>query len=620
MAANSNLSLTSLDFDTLKANFITYLQSQTQFKDYNFSGSNINVLLDILSYNSFLNTFYLNMVASEMFLDSAQLLNSVASHSKELNYVPRSAASSSANISFQIATTGISNPLVLPAGTTFVGVNSNGTFNFQTSATTYYTSSNVSSNNVTTYNINNLLIYEGDTVTDSFIMDYTQQGQQFVLSNPNIDISSLIVTVYQTTSNSSNTGVVYSQVNNLFNLNGNSTVYFVQAAQDGQYEILFGDGLLGYVPLNSSLITANYRIASGNTADGISTFTLSFALGSYNGGSASMIGNINCTSNSTGGASQEDINSIKFNAPRYFATQERGVSSDDYSALVLANYGSDISDVTVYGGELLTPKQYGYVAICLKPSGSAIAPDYIKNQITTFLLNYSAIPTRIIITDPDYFYIGVTSNVSYSSTNTTLSASDIQNEVLNTMEVYANTYLQSFNGNFRYSKFIAAIDDSDTSIISNDTSVTMIKRITPILNTSLSYTINYNNQTSTENYPYKLNNLVVASDAPTFYSSQFTYIDTNGIAYPNSILRDDNYGNLIIFTSTSSGVISELIGNIGTINYETGQVQINYLSVSEYAGNYISLYMILNYDDIVIQQNQILLIDPNDVSITITPE
>ena len=408
MAANSNLTLTSLDFDTLKNNLITFLQSQTQFKDYDFTGPNLSVLMDLLSYNTYLNSFYLNMIGSEMFLDSAQLLNSVVSHSKELNYTPRSAASSFANLNFQVLTTGIKNPLIIPSGTTFTGVNSNGTFNFSTASTTYYNSSNTSNNN-TTYNISNLLVYEGNYVTDSFVMDYTQQNQQFVLSNPNIDIRSLTVTVY----GNGNTGTVYTQVQSLYNLTSNSTVYFVQAAQDGQYEILFGDGLFGFVPLNNSLITANYRISSGANSDGISTFTMTYPLGAYNGGVASIYGNITVSANTFGGASQETINSIKFNAPRYFATQERGVSSDDYASLVLSNFGSSVANVTVYGGELLTPAQYGYVAICLQPSGASVAPNYIKNQITTFLSNYASIPTRLVITDPVYFYVSVNSKVVF---------------------------------------------------------------------------------------------------------------------------------------------------------------------------------------------------------------
>ena len=615
MAANSNLSLTSLDFDTLKANFITYLQSQSQFKDFNFSGSNINVLLDILSYNSYLNSFYLNMVVSEMFLDSAQLLNSVVSHSKELNYLPRSATSSTANVEFMLDASGISNPLIIPAGTTFAGVNSNDSYIFTTSENSYYTSANTS-NGVTTYVINNLLIYEGQYLTDSYIVDYTQQNQQFVMSNPNIDINSLVITVYENTGNSSSAGVIYNRVDTLFNLNSNSTIYFVQAAQDGKYEILFGDNLMGHIPLNNSLITAKYRVASGDSADGISSFTMTYNLGSYNGGIVALSGTINCVSNSSGGANQEIISSIKFNAPRYFATQQRAVASDDYSALILSNFGGNIADVSVYGGELLTPKQYGTTAVCLKPTDATVTPDYIKTQITNFLLNYISLPNKVVITDPDYFYCAISSNVSFDATTTSLSSSDIKNEVLNSILAYNNTNLQVFNGNLRYSRLGAYIDNSDDSIISNDTTIILIKRITPVVNTNISYIINYNNEASLEDFNYQLTPLPPSSDEPSFYSSPFTYISNNGVQYPNSILRDDNYGNLVIFNTINS-TITEIISNVGTINYQTGQVQINNLNVAAYVGNYISLYFFLQNTDIMSSKNQILMIDPNDVSINI---
>jgi hypothetical protein len=552
------------------------------------------------------------MVASEMFMDSAQLFNSVVSHSKELNYLPRSATSSAANISFIVTATGVNGPLLIPSKTTFMGTNSNGAYSFSTAENNYYTSSNTS-NNVTTYNVNNLLIYEGQYITDSFIMDYTSQNQQFILSNPNIDVSSLVITVTE-----NNTNTIYNKVDNLYNLQSNSNIFFIQAAQDGLYEILFGDNLFGHTPLNSSLITANYRVSSGAGADGVSAFTLTYNLGSFNNGVVSIQGSINSVSNSSGGGSQESINSIKFNAPRYFATQERAVAADDYSALILANFGGDISDVSVYGGELLTPKRYGSTAVCLKPKNSTITPNYIKTQISNFLNNYISLPNKVILTDPDYFYCKVVTNVNFSTTITGATISEIENKTLNTIVNYSNNNLQMFNGNLRYSQLGTYIDNSDASIISNDTTLLMIKRIAPVLNNTLSFVINFNNAAEIEDWKTHLFTLSPSSDEPAFWSDKFTFVDINGISYPNSALRDDNYGNIIVY-NTVNGINTIINANIGSINYTTGLVQLNGLIFGAYSSNYINMYLTLDSMDVMVSKNQILVIDPNDVYIKAIP-
>ena len=257
--ANSALTLSSLDFDSLKQNFKNYLTSNSIFKDYNFNGSNINVLLDVMSYNSYLNSFYLNMVASEMFLDSAQKYDSVVSHAKELNYIPRSIKSSQASLNFTVSTTGISGLLTIPKGTIFSGVNSNGTFSFITDQEQTYSSSN------TTYTVTGLNVFEGTLITDSFIIDYTNEFQNFILTNDNIDIDSLIITV-----NENNVNTNFTRVTTLFDLNSTSNVFFLQVAQNGRYEIVFGDGLFGRIPDNLSTISASYRVTTGATKEGLS--------------------------------------------------------------------------------------------------------------------------------------------------------------------------------------------------------------------------------------------------------------------------------------------------------------------------------------------------------------
>jgi len=475
--ANSSLILTSLDFDTLKNNFKTYLSSQSVFKDYNFDGSNINVLLDVMSYNSYLNAFYLNMVGSEMFLDSAQQYDSVISHAKELNYVPRSARSAEAEVSFTINVTGITSPLYLKKGARFSGTNSNGNFTFITDIQ----QSIVSANN--TYQANNIRVYEGSYFTDSFIVNDTIDTQRYLLSNKNIDTTSISVTVIE---NSGTTNTVFAKADNLFGLESTSTVYFLQGAENYQYEIIFGDGLFGRKPLNAALVLVEYRVCNGSDALGIDNINVIQDIGADNGGSAS-ISNVVVTAVSSGAANQESIDSVKYSAPRYFATQQRAVATDDYSSLIRANFGGQVSAVNVYGGEKLEPKLYGRVVVCVKPIGSLVAPNYVKAEINNYLLNYIALPNRIILTDPDYIYIGVECTVQFESTMTTKISTDIKTSVITAVKNFSTVNLETFNNDFRYSKFVSIIDKADTSITSNSTEIKMIKRLSPTLNYSTSY-------------------------------------------------------------------------------------------------------------------------------------
>jgi hypothetical protein len=609
--ANSSLTLTSLDFNTLKQNFVSYLQSNSAFKDFNFQGSNINTLLDLMSYNSYLNAFYLNMVASEMFMDSAQKLNSVVSHAKELNYVPRSAKSSEATVSFTINTSGISNPFVIPKGTQFSGTNSNGTFTYTTdTAHTYVSASNI-------YNVANLTIYEGSYFNDSFVIDYANPVQSFILSNQNIDTDSLVVTVYE---NNGATNTVFTAVENLFNLNSNSNVYFLQGAQNGLYEIVFGDGLFGRIPYNGSIVNASYRVTSGTDGDGISSFTLLQNLSEYNGGGiGSVVASLaTATTPSAGSSNAQSIESIRFEAPRYFATQQRAVSSDDYSSLVLSNFNT-IEAVNVYGGEQLNPKQYGTVAVCLKPAGGTIAPDYLKNEIVNYLTNYIALPNKVVITDPSYIYCAVNTNIQYSANSTTLSVSELNTLTSTSIFNYSANNLGVFGANFRYSKFGAAIDATDPSFLSNETEIQIIKRISPLLNYPTTYTLYFNNAA----YQYTSNSLIGYTQTNPFYedpvitSSSFTYIDSStNITYDNCYIRDDNFGNLVVYTDINNQFVI-LNSALGTVDYANGIVSINNLLTSSY-GNYISIYMKPEVNDITVSRENILLIDLNDVSITLT--
>lgn len=592
MSSNSSLQLSSLDFDTLNENFKTFLKAQPTFNDYNFEGSNIKVLLDVMAYNSYLNSFYMNMTASEMFLDSAQKLDSVVSHAKELNYTPQSATSSKAIIDLTLETTGLSGSLVIPKGSIFTGTNSNGNFNFTTDSLSTYTSTN------NTFTVSNLSINEGVYLKDSYIVDYNLENQQYVLSNANSDISSTTVTVYE---NSESNGNIYVRAKTLFGLDSQSNVYFIQATQNGQYEVIFGDGYFGRKPNNASTVTIDYRVSKGILSEGISSFNLSDNLGEYNSGSITVT-NLTVVTPSAGGDVQEPIEDIRFRAPRYFATQQRAVSSDDYAALVLSEFGGEITDVSVFGGQDLEPKQYGRVVVCVKPNGSVITPNYLKNKITSFLSSYIALPNRVIVSDPEYIYVAVESSVQYVSTSTTKTQNEIKSLVTNSIVNYSKNTLEKFQADFRLSRLSSVIDNTENSITSNDTRVRLIKKLVPNLNTVSSFDIRFNNQPR-----YDGLNKVISSSA-------FTYVDNaSNIQYESSFITDDVKGTLIVYTYINS-VYTVLNKNIGKINYTTGAVTIDKLKTSYYGDN-ISIYM--NQDgDAYANQNMILIIDPSNINIT----
>ena len=610
--ANSSVVLSTLDFDSLKANLKQYMQTQSVFRDYNFEASNINVLLDVLSYNSYLNAFYLNMIASEMFLDSAQNYDSVVSHAKELNYLPRSTRSSSAEITLTVNSSNFNGQMTVPKGTRFTGVNSNGSYTFTTDESTTVTSGN------NTYTVANLQIFEGNYFNDSYIMNYNIETQQFLLTNQGADIDSLTVTVIE---NAGANTTTFTKVSNLFGLNANSNVYFIEPAQNGLYEVVFGDSLFGRKPLNGAVINMEYRVSNGLEADGIGKFAISTDIGPTNGGSVDS-SSVSVVANSAGGAGQEDIESVRFSAPRYFATQQRAVTTDDYASLVLTNFPEQISDVNVYGGQDVEPKKYGRVIVSVKPTNGTIAPQYVKNDITKYLQDFIALPNRVEIADPEYFYCSIISNVQYDENTTTKTSSELKTLILNTISSYSTNNLEKFDNDLRYSKLVTTIDNSDTSIVSNETDLRMVKRITPNLNESTTYNIKTNNPvyfTSTT-YIANTDHTALHSDAfdlhsehTSVLSSNFTYNSTDGKSYPLSFIEDDQAGNLRVFSPVGTELI--VTDQIGSVNYVTGEITINNLSVADYT-NYISIYVRTDTRDLIAKQNSILIIDPDDVKIT----
>jgi len=635
--ANSSLVLSSLDFNTLKENFREFMKSQDTFKDYDFDGPNISVLLDVMSYNSYLNSFYMNMVASEMFLDSAQRYDSIVSHAKELNYTPQSATSATAIIEFDVLTTGITQGyLSVPRGTKFTGTNSNGTFNFATREKYEFKSPN------STFKVSNVFIYEGDYFKDSYVMNYDIENQRFLISNKNTDINSVTVNV---TDRIGGQTAPYTRAKTLFGLNKQSNVFFIQPAENNLYEVVFGDGYFGYKPINGSTITIDYMVNNGADGNGIKNVTLSDDLGRINGGIAEPQ-LITITMEASGGANQESIEAVRFSAPRYFASQQRAVSTDDYYSLIREKFQGEIGDVSIIGGETVEPKQYGTVIVSIKPTAGVIVPDYIKSRVAKYMRDYIAIPNRIEFTDPSYFFCGVKTAVEYNIFSTDKTTTEIKSAVLSSILQFSKDNLENFNSDLRYSRLVAAIDNADASITSNETDLRMIKRIAPKFNYLVKETYTLNNAIYVDPNIVKHmhdkefseedlqnNNYQVRFTQSSVISSVFTYNKVNPITgevtnYPFSFFEDDGIavndkgdidltngkGKLIIYTYTVNNKLV-ILDTIGSVNYAKGIIQIDGLRANDY-DTYISIYVKTKARDIIAKADNIIMIDANDVEIT----
>ena len=481
MASNTNVQVASLDFSNIKQNFINYLQTQDTFKDYNFTGSSLSTLLDVLAYNTQYNAFYLNMVANEMFLDSAIQRSSVVSHAKMLNYVPRSAVGPVAVINLRF--TGITtSTYTLPQYTSFRSEAINNiNYNYVTlNETTVPVSANVAT-------FNGVEIKQGSVQNYTFTVNSTTNPKYiFEIPDSGIDTSTMSVTVKQSTSNTSQQ--VFYPTTNYLELTPTDPVYFLQEATDGNYQIYFGDGILGQKLSDGNVIKVTY-VSTKGTAGGLANgFTLMTNFAPY-----STV-TITPYLSATQGENKEDIDSIKFQAPKAFAAQGRAVTKNDYITLLQQNnLGISFDAVSVWGGEENNPPAYGQVFISLKPTGAydltATQKQLIANQV---LKPYSVLTVQPTIIDPDYTYFQVTSNVLFNQSQTTLTPSALKTGIQQAIYGYAANNLNTFNSTFSSFDVLSTINNYDPSVITSDFKLNLQKKFYPTLGTSETYTLYYN--------------------------------------------------------------------------------------------------------------------------------
>ena len=586
--ANAIFSVASLDPAAHKENFINWLQSQSQFSGYNFQGANFNVILDVLARNTMLEAFYLNMVFNEMFLDSAQNRDSVVSRAKEQNYCPTSMSSSMTNIDISITTTG-ANSFSIPFGTRFSGMNSNGSFIFTTNKNYFETSI------LGKYTFSNVSIFEGNYINEVYSLNNTNQNQKFIISNPSVDTSSLKILVFEDGGVSTRQ---YQIATDLYNLNGNSNVFFLQAGRDSTYEIYFGDGVIGHQPPNGSVVQIYYRACAGTDADNISNFSILDNLQSINGCVINSI-DINTKQVTSEGAPAESIESIRFNAPRNIQTQERAATAFDYETLIKKKF-PQVADVSAYKGGITTNGvEYGSVLIsCVTTTGNPIT-QIVKDEIINYCSNLDLIHSSTKMIDATTLYVDVASNVHVDFSVTNNSISFYKENVTNTINTFSKNNLQKFKKVLRYSKLADSIDEVDTNgIVSNELSLSLKRFIPVTINTNTNINISFNNPIES-----------IKSDH-FIYSGLSTYItdrynnSSNGMLF--SVFLDSN-NNTVNYKS------------VGTVNYKTGDVNISNLNINQYMSNNSLFYInaVPTNKDIYAANNDIIKIDSNEINVNI---
>ncbi len=590
--ANTSIDLVGLDFNSLKDNLKTFLRNNTQFKDLDFEGSNISVLLDVLAYNSYLNAFYTNMVASEMFLDTAQLRDSVVSHAKELSYTPRSFTSAKATITVDITPATTVSSIVVPKYTSFTSRVGSNTYTFTTNESVVVTANTTGGYRFVTD------VYEGGVVTDTFTINQSNTTQRFVLSNPTIDVSSLSVVVYE---DNGQTTLTYNSAVDLSTVASNTHAFFTQAAENSQYEITFGDGVFGRIPKDGAVVAVKYRACSGELPNGASTFAVD----------GPIDGHVNIavtpTTAASGGAVSEGIQSIKFNAPRSYRAQGRAVTVSDYEALLRAKF-PDISSVHVYGGELVEPPQFGKVFIAVDSAVGDGTSQTAKSSYVQYLSDKTPTTITPIIIDPEFLYVSITTNIEYNINATKKSTSEIQTSVLAAISNYNTDVLDDFATTLYYSSLIKAIDAADTSIVGNSTEVFAIKRLNPSL-------------TITNNIDYSIRNALALDEGirASAMETHYGYVVTSTpFIYENTrcILVDDANGAL--FVAALQGTTINPLRRIGSVNYETGRVTIPSIAITSYSGPFIAIKHRTRSKNITSQLNTILTIDDNDIIVNIS--
>jgi hypothetical protein len=585
MSANTYLQITELDFNEIRNNLKTFLSSQTALKDYNFEGSSMAVLLDLLAYNTHYNAYYANMIGNEMFLDTAQQRDSVVSFAKTLGYTPTSAIGARANLRLTFG--GVSN--TTPQFT--IAKNSRFTTTIDDITYTFITPQAYTVINSSNSFVRDIEIKEGTPVTHRFTVD-TSQSQRFIIPNTNVDTSSIVVNIQ--TSSSDATKEEFTRATNIRQVFQTSPIYFLEEASDGKYELVFGQGALGKKLVTGNIIIVDYLVCNDEITNGANTFSAEAVTTT----AAYTSININVTKNAYGGRKQETIESIKFNAPRNYQTQNRAVVAEDYQRIILSE-NSDLQSVVAFGGELAEPQVFGKVFIAIKPFGEQFLTLTRKQQIKESIVERAPLSIDPVIIDAKYTYIVPSITTYYDKNKTTVSPGQIEQAIRSAVATFSTNNLERFGNRLRYSKFARALDNVTTGeILNNDISLKLEYRFVPNTQRKEKVTIEFNNELR----PSTLN------------SSQFIF---RGFG---CFLDDDGNGRIRIYRFSTDRQKIYVTENTGTISYLTGKIEIDNFEPTAYSGIEMNVTSTPVKLDVIPTREQILIINSDETLVTVIGE
>jgi len=552
---------TNLDFDQIKTSIKDYLRANSTFTDFDFEGSNFSVLIDTLAYNTYITSFNSNMIVNESFLDSATLRENVVSLARNIGYVPRSRTAAKAQVSFNMSI-GANTPIAtLQAGLVCVGTVDNSSYTFSIP-------DNISTNVVDSVaSFNEIDVYQGTFLTKQFTVDGSLD-QRFVLSNSYIDTST--ISVYVKGVNDSGLGVEYSLVDNILNVDSTSQIYLIQEVQDEKYELLFGDGLIGKKLESSAVVTVTYIVTDGKEGNGASSFSFSGSVKNAGGSPITSNNVVSITTNqsSQNGSDIENIDSIKYFAPRIYSSQYRAVTARDYEAIIKKIY-PETESVAIIGGEELDPPEFGTVTISIKPKNGTYVSDFLKSRILSQLKQYSISGINQKIIDLKVLYVEIDTSIYYNYSQVS-AVESLKTKVTNSLTNYSNSIdLNTFGGRFKYSKIAQVIDNTDTAITSNITKVRIRRDLKAFVNQFAQYELCFGNKfhINYSGYNIKSTGFKISSDPDTVYLT-----DT-----PNS---DGKTGIVSIVKSISDGTIRTIVKSAGTVDYLIGEIKLGTLNIT----------------------------------------
>ena len=600
--ASNKLQVSDFDFDDIKANLKSFLQDQSEFQDYDFEGSGFAVLLDLLAYNTHYLGFNANMLANEMYLDSADIRKNIVSLAKMLGYTPTSPKSPTATVDIlmnNIPTTVAT--ITMAKGTAFTTSVDGETYQFVTNAIHTLTPTNG------VYKFSSIPLYEGTLVTFKYTADSTDVDQRFVIPSVSADTSTLKVSVQNSASDT--TTSTYTLATGITSINATSKVYFLQEMEDGKFEVYFGDDVLGNKLDDGNIVILEYIVSNKDEANGASSFTLSGSIGGYSDVTLTTV------SSAQGGAEAQTKESIRYNAPLQYSAQDRAVTTGDYETIVQSLY-PNAQSVSAWGGEDDETPVYGVVKIAIKAASGSTLTNTTKTNLVTQLKKYNVASVRPEIVDPETTSILLTTNVKFDQNSANKTADTLKSDILTTLTNYNTNTLTQFDGVFRYSKVTGLIDNTDSSILSNITTLKIRKDFTPTLASSTKYNVYFRNSLYN---PHSGHNSAAGG---ILESSGFKVSgDSSTVFY----LDDDGAGNVRRY-SFSGATRVYTASDQGTIDYDTGSITINSLSVLSVenirgaASSKIELTVVPSSNDVVPVRDQILEIDTANSSITVTAD